>query len=200
MKPCRLLVSLIGLALAPLAAQANYLGILKPPRSMVQETTPGAYSFATSTQDPFLASPLVDKAYELKLGYKYSRFFSVEGRFNDFARAQDAFSTRGAMSPSFHNSGYGVDTVATLPVWRLSFYGSFGAYHGDAPATPFSAYSTSLVGSAPGTRLRYGLGMRYNVTQSLGVEAQMERYAPLGSPLSGEPEQDLFSLGVKWRF
>ena len=59
--------------------------------------------------------------------------------------------------------------------------------------------ATSLVGTAPGTRLRYGLGMRYNVTRSIGGEAQMERYAPLGSPL-GEPEQDLFSLGVKWRF
>jgi len=27
----------------------------------------------------------------------------------------------------------------------------------------------------------------------------MQRYAPLGSPM-GEPEQDLFSVGVKWRF
>ena len=26
------------------------------------------------------------------------------------------------------------------------------------------------------------------------------RYAPLGSPLSGDPEQELFSVGVKWRF
>ena len=196
MKRTALFLPLLAAALAPAAASANYLGILKLPPSMLPEPANGAYSFASSTQDPFLANTMVDKAYELKLGYKYSRFFSVEGRFNDFARALDPFAVRTA---SFHGSGYGVDTVATLPVWRLSFYGRFGAYHGEAPAAPFSAYSTSLVGAQPGTRLRYGLGMRYNFTHSLGVEAQMERYAPLGSPM-GEPEQDLFSVGVKWRF
>ena len=196
MKRTALLFPLLAAALAPAVASANYLGILKLPPSMLPEPANGAYSFAASTQDPFLANAMVDKAYELKLGYKYSRFFSVEGRFNDFARAIDPFAPRAA---SFHGSGYGVDTVATLPVWRLSFYGSFGAYRGEAPAAPFSEYSTSLVGNQPGTRLRYGLGMRYNFTHSLGVEAQMERYAPLGSPM-GEPEQDLFSVGVKWRF
>ena len=199
MKRTALLFPLFAAALAPAVASANYLGILKLPPSLDPQPATGAYSFAMSTQDPFLASSMVDKAYELKLAYKYSRFFSVEGRFNDFARAQDPFATRATVGPSFHGSGYGVDTVATLPVWRLSFYGSLGAYHGEAPAAPFSAYSTSLVGSQAGTRLRYGLGMRYNFTQSLGLEAQMQRYAPLGSPI-GEPEQDLFSLGVKWRF
>jgi len=199
MKRAALFFPLLATALAPAAASANYLGILKPPPSLAPEPAKGAYSFASSTQDPFLANTMVDKAYELKLGYRYSRFFSVEGRFNDFARALDPFAARSTMAPSFHGSGYGVDTVATLPVWRLSFYGSFGAYHGEAPAAPFSAYSTSLVGTQAGTRLRYGLGMRYNFTHSLGVEAQMQRYAPLGSPM-GEPEQDLFSVGVKWRF
>jgi hypothetical protein len=199
MKRAALFFPLLAAALAPAAASANYLGILKPPPSLAPEPAKGAYSFASSTQDPFLANTMVDKAYELKLGYRYSRFFSVEGRFNDFTRAQDPFAARGTMASSFHGNGYGVDTVATLPVWRFSFYGSFGAYHGEAPLVPFSAYSTSLVGSQAGTRLRYGLGMRYNLTQSVGLEAQMQRYAPLGAPL-GEPEQDLFSLGVKWRF
>ena len=48
------------------------------------------------------------------------------GRLFLEARALDPFAPRAA---SFHGSGYGVDTVATLPVWRLSFYGSFGAKH-----------------------------------------------------------------------
>ena len=198
MKPA-FTVPLLAAALASTAASANYLGILKLPRSLLPDAQSGAYASSSSIQSPFLAGNIPDNAYELKLGYRYSRFFSVEGRFNDFARALDPFAARSTMAPSFHGSGYGVDTVATLPVWRLSFYGSFGAYHGEAPAAPFSAYSTSLVGTQAGTRLRYGLGMRYNFTHSLGVEAQMQRYAPLGSPM-GEPEQDLFSVGVKWRF
>ncbi|HZZ94261.1 MAG TPA: outer membrane beta-barrel protein [Usitatibacter sp.] len=199
MKTARLLVPLLAVALAPATAGADYLGILKLPRSLVEVPDAGLYSFANSTQAPFLAGNAADRAAELKLGYRYSRYFSVEGQFNDFTRQQDPFSTRATIAPSFHGSGYGIDTVATLPVWRFSFYGRMGAYHGDAPTIPFSTYSTSLLGQAPGTRLRYGLGMRYNVTQSIGVEAQMERYAPLGAPL-GEPESDLFSVGLKWRF
>jgi hypothetical protein len=32
------------------------------------------------------------------------------------------------------------------------------------------------------TRVRYGLGMRYDFTKSLGIRAELERYSPLGSP------------------
>jgi hypothetical protein len=199
MKHLRLLVPMLAAALAPAAACADYLGMLKLPRSLVQQPDRGAYSFSSSTQAPFLAGSAVDSAYQLKLGYKYSKFVSVEGQFNDFNRSQDAFATRATIAPTCHGSGFGVDTVATLPVWRFSFYGKMGAYHGEA-ATPFSPYAAPLLNGSHDTRLRYGLGMRFNFTQTLGLEAQMQRYAPLGSPLAGEPEQDLFSVGVKWRF
>jgi hypothetical protein len=139
----------------------------------------------------------------LKLGYKYSRFFSVESEFVDFGRAPaDIFTSPGNLASAFRSTGFGVDTVATLPVWRsFSFYGRLGAYRGEA-RNPFAAYSTSLLGeNAPrGTRLRYGLGMRYDFTKALGIHAEMERYSPLGSLQAGEPESELFSVGVNWRF
>jgi hypothetical protein len=199
MKHLRLLVPMLAAALAPATACADYMGMLKLPRSLVELPDRGLYSFSSATQSPFLASNVPDTSHELKLGYRYSKFLSVEGQFNDFNRPQDPFATHATVAPSFHGSGFGVDTVATLPVWRFSFYGKMGAYHGEA-ATPFSPYATSLVNGSRDTRLRYGLGMRFNFTQTLGLEAQMQRYAPLGSPLAGEPESDLFSVGVKWRF
>jgi len=42
--------------------------------------------------------------------------------------------------------------------------------------------------------------MRYDLTKSLGIRAEMERYSPLGSTTGGEPEADLFSVGLMWRF
>jgi hypothetical protein len=199
MKRVRPLLPLLASALLPVAASANYLGILKLPRSMMSAPDTGVYSFASSVPAPFLAGNAADAAYEFKLGYKYSRFFAVEGEFNDFNRTQDLFSNPSAAPSALHGNGFGIDTVATVP-WRgFSFYGKFGAYHGDAPST-LSPYATSLLGER-GTRLRYGLGMRYNITRSFGVEAQMQHYSPLGAPLSAsDPESDLFSVGVKWRF
>jgi hypothetical protein len=193
----------LTLASLPLCAAAveNYYGILKPPKA-VPETPRGLYSFSSSPLAGLATAPGSDNGYQLKLGYKYSRFFSVEGQFNDFARTPgDVFSTPGNLSSAFRGTGFGVDTVATLPVWRFSFYGRLGAYRGDA-RSPFSTYSTSLLAdhTSRGTRWRYGLGMRYDFTKTLGIQAEMERYSPLGSLLAGEPETDLFTVGVKWRF
>jgi hypothetical protein len=198
MKPARLFFPLLATALLPAVASANYLGILKLPRSLAPDSDAGLYAFSSTMPAPFVAGGnTVDSAREMKLGYRYSRFLSVEGQLNDFTR-KDAFSVPAVNGAPAHGGGFGVDTVATLPWRSFSFYGKLGAYHGDA-ASPFAPYAPSLVGDR-GTRLRYGLGMRYNVTQSFGVEASMERYAPLGSSFSGDPEQELFSVGVKWRF
>ncbi len=137
----------------------------------------------------------------MRLGYRYSRFFSVESEFVDYGRAPaEMFASPVNLSSAFRTTSFGVDTVASLPVWRsLSFYGRLGAYRGDV-RNPFASYSTSLlVDPVRGTRLRYGLGVRYDFTQRLGVHADVERYTPLGTPM-GEPEGDQFSIGLNWRF
>jgi hypothetical protein len=203
MKPrYRLLGIALATAAAPLAAQAeNYLGILKPPRERL-ETPTGAYSFSSSPLNALMAeAPGIENGHQFKLGYKYSRYFAVEGQVNDFTRQGDPFAGPGNLASGFRSSGFGVDTIATLPLWRFSFYGRLGAYRGDG-RNPFSTYSTSLLTdpSARGTRWRYGLGMRYDFTKAFGIHAELERYSPLGSSFSAETDSDLLSVGVKWRF
>ncbi len=200
----RIAFAALAFATAPAMAHAeDYLGGLKLPRPAAAPS--GTFSFASEPLSAFSSSGARagDSGMRLKLGYKYSRFFSVESEFVDFGRAPaDIFTSPGNLASAFHSTGFGVDTVATLPIWRsFSFYGRLGAYRGDA-RNPFAAYSTSLLGeSAPhGTRWRYGLGMRYDFTKALGVHAELERYSPLGSPLAGEPDSELFTVGVNWRF
>ena len=193
-------------AMLPASATAeDYLGGLKLPRSSAVAPG-GTFSFESEPVSAFSSSGVRagDSGMRLKLGYKYSRFFSVESEFVDFGRAPpDIFASPGNLSSAFRNStGFGVDTVATLPVWRsFSFYGRLGAYRGEA-RNPFATYSTSLLGEgAPrGTRLRYGLGMRYDFTKAFGIHAEMERYSPLGAAQPGDPEAELISVGVNWRF
>ena len=193
------------LAALPLAAPAeNYLGVLKAPKYDVQLPA-GFFSLASEPVQSFgQASRSNDAGYRLKLGYQYSRYVSVEGQFVDFGRAQsDIFASPGNLASAFRSQGQGmgVDTVATLPWRSFSFYGRLGAYRGDSH-NAFSAYSTALLGdpSARGTRWRYGLGMRYDFTKSLGIRAELERYSPLGTPLDAQAESDLISVGLSWRF
>jgi hypothetical protein len=200
----RLTLALLGLAAIPLAAVGeDYLGGLKPPKSG-QPAPAGFFSLESSgATSGFAPLRLADSGFRLKLGYKYSRYFSVESEFVDFARAPaDVFAGPANLASAFRATGFGVDTVATLPVWRsLSFYGRLGAYRGEA-ASAFTTYSTSLFsGTATrGTRWRYGLGMRYDFTRSLGVHAELDRYSPLGSPLASDVEADQVTVGVSWRF
>jgi OOP family OmpA-OmpF porin len=195
--------AVLALAMLPAAAAAeDYLGGVRLPKSAA--VTAGTFSMESESLPGFTPPALraVDSGYRFKLGYKYSRYLSIESEFVDFGRTPaDLFASPGNLVSAFRSKGYGVDTVATLPLWRsFSFYGKLGAYHGDA-RNAFAMYSTSLLGdSASRTRLRYGLGMRYDFTKAFGIHAELERYSPLGSPLAGEPDSDIVSVGVAWRF
>ena len=191
-------IALAG-ALPGLAAAENYLGILKLPSP--EAATHGVYSFATAPGAAPSPAFVPDSSFRLRLGYKYSRFLAVEGEFNDYARATDVFASPGNLASAFRSTGFGVDTVATLPLWGVSFYGRMGAYRGDA-RNGFGLYSTSLLGDTAGrgTRWRYGLGMRYDFTKAFGIRAELERYSPLATPLASEADADQVSVGVSWRF
>lgn len=198
--------TLFALALAfPVAALAaeDYLGTLKPPPQSSLSPTGVFYSFKTA---PALESSpaFLDSGNRLRLGYKPSRFFAVEGEYVDFARnANDIFASPGNLYSQFRSTGFGVDTIAMLPLWRFSFYGRMGAYRGDVRG--FGYGSTALLSADPfnrGTRLRYGMGVRYDFTRSLGVRAELERHAPWASPFAtdGDSNDPQLSVGLSWRF
>lgn len=184
------------------AAHADYIGTLKLPGTASPAPT-GFYSFSATSLTGLAPRANADSGFRLKLGYRYSRYLSVESEYVDFgSNAGSVFANPANLASAFRNTGFGVDTIATVPLWRqFSFYGRLGAYSGARDV--FSTNPASLLGDATragGTRVRYGLGMRYDFTKALGIRAEMERYSPLGSPVTGEPETDLFSVGLMWRF
>jgi OmpA-OmpF porin, OOP family len=202
MNPRYRLVVLACAVLPAAAAAEDYLGGLRLPNPVVA-TPGGTFSFESEALSSPSAFHAADSGYRFKLGYKYSRYLSVESEFVDFGRnPADLFASPGNLASAFRSTGFGIDTVATMPIWRsFSFYGRMGAYHGDARSA-FATYSTSLLGdgASRGTRWRYGLGMRYDFTKAFGIHAELERYSPLGTPLGNEPDSDLVSVGVAWRF
>lgn len=192
-------VALLAAACAALAVQADYVGTLKLPGAAPSSPS-GFYSF--SAMSPSAISPTLsgDSGYRLKLGYKYSRYLAVESEYVDFGtNAGSLFASPASLASGLRSTGFSVDTIAMLPVWRhFSFYGRLGAYSGSRNI--FSSSPVSLLGDSTRARVRYGLGVRYDFTKAFGIRAELERYSPLGSPLTGDPEADLFSVGVSWRF
>lgn len=198
-------IAAAALAVSFAAAGADYMGGLKPPKSSdAPQQASGFLLFASEPVASFasMRNGNGDGGYRLKLGYQYSRFFAVESQFVDFGRTSaDMFTSPGNLASAFRSTGMGVDTVAMLPWRSFSFYGRLGAYRGES-RNAFAQYSTSLLGdgASRGTRWRYGLGMRYDFTKSLGIKAEVERYSALGTPLDAQVETDLISVGLSWRF
>ena len=191
------LVALLACALPAAVVAEDYVGTLKAPQSSL--TPAGLYSLTTA--QGFDGKP-AESAFRVKLGYKSSRYFAVEGEVVDFGRVENPFQNPANLSSAFRSTGFGVDTIAMLPVWRFSFYGRMGAYRGDARGG-FGWHPLPLADNqfTRGTRLRYGLGLRYDFTKSLGIRAEVERHSPLGSPLLTEVDAgDQVSVGVSWRF
>ena len=181
------------------AAWGNYLGVLRPPSGF--GTGDGVYAFA-SPAVLGLSPTLHDEGYRLKLGYRPSRYFAIEGEVVDFGRpGAGPFTNPAALAPGFRSTGVGIDTVATLPFWnKFSLYGRFGAYRGD-PRT--FAPTSALLLTEParsGVRMRYGLGLQYDFTKAFGIRAELERYSPLGQFTPSDADSDSFSVGVRWRF
>ena len=180
------------------AGADNYVGTLKLP-GIGPSAPNGFYTFSAGSLNGLMPSGYGENGVRLKLGYKYSRYLAVESEYVDFgANANNLFANPANLASGFR-TGFGVDTIATVPIWRqFSFYGRLGAYSG---TRDMFAPNVSLLGEASrSTRLRYGLGLRYDFTKSIGVRAEMERYSPIGSSTSGDPEADLFSVGLMWRF
>jgi len=196
------LLALLPASLGTGVASADYVGTLKLPGA--PSASSGFYSFSasapTAITPTFSTANATDATYRLKLGYKYSRFLSIESEYVDFSNATGGiFSNPTVLSSAFRSTGFGVDTIATLPLWRqFSFYGRLGAYSGSRNI--FSSNPVSLLGDSNRARLRYGLGMRYDFTKAFGIRAELERYSPLSAPLSGEVESDVFTVGLSWRF
>jgi hypothetical protein len=188
-----------------MASAEDYLGGVKIPRA--SQAPVASFSLASEPMNAFSPWSGADSAFgsstgvRLRLGYRYSRFLSVESEFVDFGRAPaDIFASPGNLSSAFRSTGFGVDTVARVPFWHsFSLYGRLGAYRGEV-RNAFASYSTSLLADPSRLmRVRYGLGVRYDFNGAIGVHADIERYAPMGAPL-GEPDADQFSIGFNWRF
>jgi hypothetical protein len=197
-------LAMLAAGLGAGTVSADYVGDLKLPGA--PSASSGFYSFSaiapTYVTPSFSASASTDPAYRLKLGYKYSRYLSVESEYVEFSArnaSSGLFANPTVLSSAFKSTGFGVDTIATLPLWRtFSFYGRLGAYSGSRNI--FSSNPVSLLGDNTRARVRYGLGMRYDFTKAFGIRADLERYSPLGTPLAGEAESDVFTVGLSWRF
>lgn len=199
----RRLPSLLVLAAtaAPLAAAGDYVGVLKLPAApaAIAIPEPGFYWRSAEPSGSPLGVPALAEGFQLKLGYRYSRYFSFETGYSD---AVSASPFQGFGGHPARGRGYSMDTVGTLPLWghstwgHATLYGRLGAWRSDADISLLPGEAATRSGAG----VRYGLGLKYDVTRSVGLQAEMERFSPIDRWGPRDSDTDQFTLGVRWRF
>jgi hypothetical protein len=187
----------VALALSPaVQATGDYVGVLRPTAkpSAIAIPEPGFYWPSTDLSAMQPGIDLAAEGFKLKLGYRYSRFFAVETGYAEFGSSvpRTPFSGFGT-----HGRGFSLDTVGTVPLWtNAALYGRIGAWRSDA-GTSLLTVDTA---QRPGAGLRYGLGLKYDLTRRVGFQAEMARYSPLDRWGTRESDTDQVTFGVTWRF
>ena len=173
----------------------------------------------TSSLDLSIATPsimLMDKnlRYGLKLRYQAMPHLALEANYSDL-RASSSSVSFASSAPSYADAyyvktranakGYGLDLVGTLPLMdRLTLTGRAGiqSVRNDSTFSGLGGIDSSVIGGLrPFSQSRFGLGVQYFLTKSVGLRLEMERFHRLsGNAFGSEFSADNVSLGVQFKF
>jgi opacity protein-like surface antigen len=160
------------------------------------------------------ATPASDDSTQRSLvygGYRWKNDVAVEAAFN----SADKYALRPAPPGSSASPGPGVNFGdVTSRAWNadvytswefirsLSLYGRLG--YAQNEARPLFAGASLVPGDPRRQRdgVNYGVGLRYDVTHSLGLRVEYARFGRFAGEFvgSGMPESDQVSIGVQYRF
>ncbi len=176
-------------------------------------------SAAASTWSHF-GTPAVDETTSHSLifgGYRWSNDVAVEAAFN----SSDKYALR-APDAALRSSGVGL-TMAPVAAgladahsrtWNVDvytswvFYKAFALYGrlGVAQADAVPLYGSTSVSTTPDIRrlrdgMNYGLGLRYDMSSSLGLRLEYARFGRFAVDSGNlQPDSDQLTLGVQYRF
>ncbi len=157
------------------------------------------------------AAPAAEDATQRALvfgGYRWANDISVDAAFN----ASDKYALHpGLVGVSSVGLGLSDPTrtwnADVFTSWEfvhsVSLYGRLG--YSQTDARPLLAPLTAPIGDARRLRdgVNYGLGLRYDLTQALGLRVEYARFNRfIGDPVNAGilPESDQLTLGVQFKF
>jgi hypothetical protein len=169
-------------------------------------------SLANITSKPIGINFAGESSLGIKLGYRFTPYFSVEGRLAERTSqgvGNNLFSSDLSV-PQTRETSMGLDLVGTLPVMKkLSLQGHAGlrsdsvqSIFAISNATTNSTSSRLFTSITPTTAGVLGIGLQYNFNTSLGLRFEVERSRKFfNDRFAGEADSaNNVSFGVLWRF
>ena len=122
-----------------------------------------------------------DNSYKIFFGFRFLKFFGVEGEYVDFGEFEDG----GANIEATAFSAY---AVGALQIWRFDLFAKAGLAAWD------SELSGGISRDETGTDIAYGVGGAFRITDRVWVRAEWEVFEV------DDADLDMASLGADFRF
>jgi OOP family OmpA-OmpF porin len=143
--------------------------------------------------------------YKVFGGYEFNKYFALEGGYFNLGKFGFTANTIPAagLTGDIKLQGVNIDAVAMLPFTaQFSAFGRVG-YHYDYAKDNFVGYGAIIVQDPERSRhsgdYKFGGGLQYLVTDSVGLRVEAERYR-VNDAVGNKGDIDLYSVGVVYRF
>jgi OOP family OmpA-OmpF porin len=146
-----------------------------------------------------------DTGYKLFGGYKLNKNFAVEGGYFDLGKFGFTATTvpAGTLSGNIKLRGLNLDAVGILPIAeKFSAFGRAGLNYAEARDSFTGTGLVNVLNPNPSkrdTNYKFGLGVQYDFTESLGMRIEAERYR-INDAVGNKGDVDLVSVGLVYRF
>jgi OmpA-OmpF porin, OOP family len=157
-------------------------------------------------RDTGLASTISDDdtdiAFKIFGGYKFNRYFALEGGYFNLGRFGYTATTTpaGTLTGRIRLQGLNLDAVGILPFTeKFSGFGRLGVHYTEAKDNFVSTGAVATPGdpnpSERDVNLKAGLGLQYDFTEHVGMRAEWERYR-VNDAVGNVGDINMVSLGV----
>lgn len=143
--------------------------------------------------------------YKLLGGYQFNPNFALEGGYFSLGRFGFTANTLppGTLRGEAKVTGFNFDAVGFLPfTQQFSGFGRIGLIYANSKDSFSGTGLVTALDSNPGKRslnYKYGVGLQYDFTQTIGMRAEIERYR-IDDAIGNKGSIDLLSLGLVVRF
>ena len=146
-----------------------------------------------------------DTGYKIFGGYRYNENFAVEAGYFDLGQFGYTATVvpAGTLTGKIRLKGVNIDAIGILPLTeKFSAFGRLGLNYAQARDSFVGTGSVTVLTPNPSkndTNHKFGLGLQYDFTPSLGMRLEAERYR-INDAVGNRGDIDMYSLGLVYRF
>jgi OOP family OmpA-OmpF porin len=147
-----------------------------------------------------------DFGYKLFGGYKFNKYFAVEGGYfnlGEFGFTANTATAGSSLIGTGKFQGLNLDAVGILPLTeKFSAFGRVGYIYTETKDTFRGTGTVTVTNPSPTEKeggYKYGLGVQYDLTRSLGLRAEWERYR-VNDAVNNKGDIDMALIGLVYTF